>query len=341
MPQTYTIKEVADFYKINPNAIRFYEKKGLIKPLRQNNGYRLYQEEDLFRLQSILLYRTMGFSIESIKETLQKEAHYGSLEIFAQHFERLNEHIHNLVAIRETLATCIDQLLESPKENAQSLALFKDTAEHLAASNQWQDRWAFDHWAETYDDDIKKPTKGLDFYRNYDAALEATAKMALGECIVDVGVGTGNLAIKCIEYCRNATLIGIDPSLNMLKIAKRKMPSLKLKLGDFLKLPVGDHTADTVMSAYAFHHLNPVEKDLAILEMKRILKPNGRLLITDLMFVDRKAYVKTCSKQALDDIEDEYFAEIFPLKTHLIQQGFKVQIVAIDDLIHLVVADLL
>lgn len=70
----YTIKELAEKTGIIPNAIRFYEKKGLLKPERTESNYRVYSAEDVTRLEQILLYRKMGFSIEDIKELLEKNS---------------------------------------------------------------------------------------------------------------------------------------------------------------------------------------------------------------------------------------------------------------------------
>lgn len=53
----YTIKQISERLKIN--AIRFYEKKRLIIPKREGNNYRLYDVNDISRLEMIVLYRKM------------------------------------------------------------------------------------------------------------------------------------------------------------------------------------------------------------------------------------------------------------------------------------------
>lgn len=61
------IGEVASKTGLSISNIRFYEKKGLLAPLRkEESGYRDYTEEDVSRLKTILLYRKMGLSIETI-----------------------------------------------------------------------------------------------------------------------------------------------------------------------------------------------------------------------------------------------------------------------------------
>ena len=62
-----TIKEVEKKLNISRANIRFYEKEGLLDPKRNDNEYRNYSEEDLDRLEKILLFRKCNISIENIR----------------------------------------------------------------------------------------------------------------------------------------------------------------------------------------------------------------------------------------------------------------------------------
>ena len=105
----YTIKELAEKTGINPNAIRFYEKKELLCPKRTESNYRVYEAEDVTRLEQILLYRKMGFSIGDIKELLDENA--DAMEQLVAQYTLLNRHIHSMVHIRETLGRLIEGML--------------------------------------------------------------------------------------------------------------------------------------------------------------------------------------------------------------------------------------
>ena len=61
-----TIKEVEKKLNITRANIRFYEKEGLLQPKRCDNEYRDYSEDDLKRLEKILLFRKCNISIENI-----------------------------------------------------------------------------------------------------------------------------------------------------------------------------------------------------------------------------------------------------------------------------------
>ena len=62
-----TIKEVEKKLNITRANIRFYEKEGLLEPKRYDNEYRDYSEDDLKRLEKILLFRKCNISIENIR----------------------------------------------------------------------------------------------------------------------------------------------------------------------------------------------------------------------------------------------------------------------------------
>lgn len=69
------IGEVAEHTGLSISNIRFYEKKGLLKPVRDpQSSYREYTEDDVCRLKQILLYRKMDLPIELVREILEEDA---------------------------------------------------------------------------------------------------------------------------------------------------------------------------------------------------------------------------------------------------------------------------
>lgn len=100
------------------------------------------------------------------------------------------------------------------------------------------------------------------------------------ERILDLGCGTGTLIQYLLNLVPEAKFVGLDPSAEMLNVAKQKLPvSVELRVGSADNLPFPDESFDVVISTNAFHYFrNPSQ---AIQEAKRILKPDGRLVITD------------------------------------------------------------
>lgn len=334
----YKINEVAKQFSIKTNVLRFYEKKGLIQPGRNENEYRLYSIEDIAKVQTILLLRNMGFSIANIS-TLLKE-NQEPMDLFIHQYEVLTQHIHSMNIIRSSLEECIDELFQNNSYSDFIVKKMEETTKVLSYLNNWEDKWDFNSWAVRYDEEIRVKHKGLDFYKNYDEVLHRTSALISKNngLVVDIGVGTGNLSSIIIN---KNNVVGIDQSINMLKEAKRKVPDLKVRIGTFLQLPVSDNSVDNIVTSYAFHHCNDNEKILAIKEMDRILKSGGRIIIADLMFYNQRKkdeFISSCSPTELLDIYDEYFALVVEIEKIFISLEYTCSIEQVDDLIWIICA---
>ena len=82
-----TIKELEALTGLSRANIRFYEKEGLLSPLRRENGYREYTEEDVQTLQRIKLLRSLQFSIEEIRTPQNKSSSLS--DVMAIHLQKL------------------------------------------------------------------------------------------------------------------------------------------------------------------------------------------------------------------------------------------------------------
>jgi len=68
MEKSYSIAEAAKKFSLNPSALRYYEKIGLMEPVKKNeSGHRRYTEQDIRRINFIQILRSGGVSIETIK----------------------------------------------------------------------------------------------------------------------------------------------------------------------------------------------------------------------------------------------------------------------------------
>ncbi|MGF1757571.1 Zn(2+)-responsive transcriptional regulator [Photobacterium sagamiensis] len=67
----YLIGQLAKQCEVSSDTLRFYEKNGLLEPAaRSESGYRLYSEENLSRVNFILRAKTIGLSLDEIRELL-------------------------------------------------------------------------------------------------------------------------------------------------------------------------------------------------------------------------------------------------------------------------------
>ncbi|WP_051463685.1 class I SAM-dependent methyltransferase [Leptolyngbya sp. PCC 6406] len=98
--------------------------------------------------------------------------------------------------------------------------------------------------------------------------------------ILDLGCGTGTLIQRLLHLTPETEIVGLDPSAEMLSVARQKLPkSVELLVGSADKIPFPNESFDLVISTNAFHYFRHPSQ--AIQEIKRVLKPNGNLVITD------------------------------------------------------------
>ncbi|WP_379133707.1 methyltransferase domain-containing protein [Paenibacillus sp. sgz500958] len=282
------IKEVADKLRISARAIRFYEEKGLISPTKGDNAYREFSEQEIWRLQTIISLRESGMPVEDIRKALEQIEgqdheelqYYLELQrsvLFAKWVE-----IKHIIDTTDYMIDMVKERQNLPLDDFYSLAEgSRRLREHLG---NWQDKWNYDRRAGMHDEEVLNEREE---YKDYETALALTAGRVdpvAGEKGLDIGTGTGNLAGRLMAL--GADMAGVDQSKEMLKECRRKFPTMETKLGNFLALPYLDGRFDFAVSSFAFRHLSENQQALALGEIRRVLKPHGRICITDLMVTD-------------------------------------------------------
>lgn len=84
MKQYFKIGEISKLYDIGVDSIRYYEEIGLIDPERSESGYRQYSIHDIWRLNVIRDLRSIGFTMEQIKEYLDDHTTASSLKLLEE-----------------------------------------------------------------------------------------------------------------------------------------------------------------------------------------------------------------------------------------------------------------
>ncbi len=134
--------------------------------------------------------------------------------------------------------------------------------------------------------------------RLYDPVLrltmrEATIKQVLvaqmhvmaGQRVLDLGCGTGTLMLRIKATQPGAQMVGTDGDPNVLAIARDKAAAAGVELqfdeGMVFALPYPDDSFDRVVTSLVLHHLTRRNKDRALQEAYRVLRPGGELHIAD------------------------------------------------------------
>lgn len=114
----YGIRELAEMAGVSARTLRWYDRLGLLKPVRVGeNGYRFYSEREVNRLQHILFYREMGLELKIIGEMLDDPT-----------FDRmtaLHDHLRTLEQERDRadrMIACLKRTIEAEERNENMAA---------------------------------------------------------------------------------------------------------------------------------------------------------------------------------------------------------------------------
>ena len=106
--------------------------------------------------------------------------------------------------------------------------------------------------------------------------------------ILDIACGTADMSILAAKKSKQLEIIGVDISEKMVSIGKQKVinqylsNNIKLIIADTLNLPFADNSFDGAMVAFGIRNFENLDKGL--LEIKRVLKPGGRLIILEFSY---------------------------------------------------------
>lgn len=176
----------------------------------------------------------------------------------------------------------------------------------------------FDEIAHNYDLANRILSFGIDTRWRKEAcekAIKLCDKKALD--ILDIACGTGDMIAQWLKLSQGkeiSRIIGIDPSAEMLKIARQKLPpSVILQNGEAKDLRIEAKSVDILSIAYGLR--NVVEVDLALSEFHRVLRTDGILVILE--------FSKKDNENIFDKIARFYTKRILPYIGGFISRNYK------------------
>ena len=119
------------------------------------------------------------------------------------------------------------------------------------------------------------------YWKVYPSLLDKISEDIVGDVVLDVATGTGLVALKIAN--RGSKIYAVDISEPMIEEAKKKMEGNEIKniefsVEDAYSLPFDSEMFDTVICNNALH--NMINPQKALFEIRRVLKPGGRLIAT-------------------------------------------------------------
>lgn len=167
----------------------------------------------------------------------------------------------------------------------------------------------FDGWADTYDQTTH--TETIFPFDGYDELLDTIVRQVdphPGMSVLDIGTGTGNLALRFAE--QDCELWCTDFSESMLEKARAKLPNAHFINHDFrtdLPPELAEKHFDAIVSAYVFHHVELSRKvEICKSLVTHNLTPGSKLVVADLSFPNRTS-MDAFARSIGDMWEEEFY----------------------------------
>ena len=134
-------------------------------------------------------------------------------------------------------------------------------------------RQGYDELAETYASERSDDGREADVLDRFLSGLSTPAR------ILDAGCGQGTPVLRRVT--ERATAVGLDVSGGQLELAAETVPDAALVQGDLTELPMREGTFDAVVAFHSIIHV-PLEAHRTVIdEFARVLRPGGRLLLSE------------------------------------------------------------
>lgn len=272
----YTAGVFAKKAGVTLKTIHYYDKAELLKPSGYSEaGYRLYTDEDFEQLQKILTLKFLGFSLDEIKQIIDKEGDYSdvrqSLMIQRQMLSRKQKHL-------SLIEQSIDKAINFEKEEENYWNQFIQIIGVM--NEEWSSLEQYENSSNLCDriylhDTFSTNQQGWHSWFFEQMNLTENLK------ILELGCGGGTLWKRNIHRIPNGCEITLtDLSEGMIEEAKTGLPNFNFKVMDATQITFDDELFDVVIADHLMYLVSDLEKVMS--EMNRVLKPGGKLFVITL-----------------------------------------------------------
>ena len=312
----YRISQLAERSGLSRSTLLYYEKLGLVCGNRSINGYRSYSDSDAQRLTLIQQLQSGGLTLQEIKSCLGAKL---DKEILNQRLATLDSEIIQKQQARALLASLLgedDQALRSWHENLETIApdahfqwlMQQGFNERDALHLRWLSKNFHKH--DDYMNDFERIFYGLDRHGPGSESDTLNALKSLPEAptrILDIGSGTGSSALLLAEHC-DASVVALDNDENSLNTLINRAGTKELGhristcCASMLSIPFPDHSFDLLWSEGSAYIMGFTK---ALKEWQRLLRPEGHLVISDLIWTNEhpNADIQSFWRQEYPDMQ--------------------------------------
>ena len=294
LPGYYSSGQFARMADVSLRTIRFYDKQNILKPSYVNpSGARFYTDADFARLQQILLFKYLGFSLDDIRELVINDADDRLLLSSLKLQRRLvQDRIEQLQQVEGAIGETEEALAQSHRPDwSRMLQLIHLTDMDQSLRDQYQN--------------ASNISARIQLHGAYSVNRQGWFPWIFEQCrlqdglrVLELGCGDGTLWTENMQKLRkfpDLELVLSDSSDGMLRDAKRritaqlaeveklsagaetgKFPQMTFQTFACQSIPYADASFDLVIANHVLFYCEDVLQ--ACREIRRVLKPEGRFL---------------------------------------------------------------
>ena len=274
----YSSGKFAKMAQVSVRTIRFYDKQNILKPSYVTpSGARFYTDSDFVKLQQILLFKYLGFSLDDIRGMTINEADSQFLSRSLLQQKRLiADKIEHMELVQSAIDSTIKQLTENKQINwSQMLNLIHLTSMEKSLKSQYENANNISARIRLHRD-YSRNKQGWFPWIFEQFLSETSTKESL--TILELGCGDGTLWKENFDKIpKNASIILSDISEGMLRDARRNISVADTRFSyeiiDCEDIPYKDKTFDVIFANHLLFYCDDMEK--ACKEILRVLKTDG------------------------------------------------------------------
>lgn len=276
-PGYYSSGEFARMAGVTLRTIRYYDKQNILKPsLVSEAGARFYTDEDFARLQQILLLKYLGFSLDDIREmTVADSDYHFMLDSLKIQLKLVQDRIEQMQLVEQAIKDTTESIQEEHTVDwSRMLNLIHLTGMEQSLKNQYQN-------ASNISSRISLHSLYAQNPKGWFPWIYEQCQIQTGMKILEVGCGDGTLWVQNKERLPADIQVTLtDVSEGMLRDARRALGTEEARFDfrvlDCQQIPYPENTFDLVVANHVLFYCDDLQT--ALTEIRRILKPEGRLV---------------------------------------------------------------